>query len=80
MLDVIEHMPIKDGHQLLQRFRGDVVITTPRRWFQNPEAAEGWPTETHHCVWTREMFEQMQRCRRVELLPEEVLLAWLGPL
>lgn len=80
MADVIEHMPISEGLQLLQRTPGHVVVTTPRRFFQNPEAAEGWPTEVHHCVWTRDLFDGMQRCRRVTLLPEEVLLAWLGPL
>ena len=52
MCDVIEHMPASDGHQILQRFRGDVVITTPRSWFQNAECVE-FPSETHHCVWTR---------------------------
>jgi len=52
MVDVLEHLTHDDGEELLRRIPGRVVVSTPRDFFQNPEADQGWPTERHRSVWT----------------------------
>jgi len=56
MVDVIEHMEKQQGLDLLDRIRGAVIICTPVIWFENPEAHEGWLTESHRSHWTLEDF------------------------
>ena len=52
MVDVIEHLELDPAVSLLQRIPGCIVVCTPSTWFQNPEAAQGWPTEEHKSLWT----------------------------
>jgi 2-polyprenyl-3-methyl-5-hydroxy-6-metoxy-1,4-benzoquinol methylase len=56
MLDVIEHLEKPAAMELLETIRGAVLIATPRDYFQNPEALDGWPTEDHRSHWTPEDF------------------------
>lgn len=52
MLDVLEHLDHDAGAELLARIPGRVIVSTPRDFFQNPEAEQGWQTERHRSVWT----------------------------
>lgn len=78
MVDVIEHLTEQAGRDLLDRIKGHVIITTPTVYFQNPEAARGWPTEEHRSFWRAGDFPQ-ERVRSAELLPEEGLMVCLHP-
>lgn len=52
MIDSLEHIARDVGEALLRRIPGRVIICTPRYWFQNPEADQGWETERHRSLWT----------------------------
>lgn len=52
MLDVLEHLDREAAVALLRRIPGRVIISTPRDFFQNPEADQGWETERHRSHWT----------------------------
>lgn len=52
MLDVLEHIDHDAAVDLLRRIPGRVIISTPRDFFQNPEADQGWETERHRSIWT----------------------------
>lgn len=51
MLDVIEHLEHDAALELLDRLPGYVLISTPRDFFDNPEADAGWDTERHRSHW-----------------------------
>jgi SAM-dependent methyltransferase len=52
MVDVLEHLTEGAATELLRRIPGRIVIATPRDFFQNPEAGEGWESERHRSLWT----------------------------
>src|SRR5881394_2920708 len=68
MLDVIEHIDRAKALALLDRIPGRVLISTPRDYFDNPEADAGWPTERHRSHFpTAESFgDANARVERVE--------------
>jgi SAM-dependent methyltransferase len=75
LVDVIEHFTLTDGLSLLRRIHCPVVVTTPTRFFQNPESVE-WPTEEHKSLWTIDDFPA-DRLWVSEPLEEEGLLVCL---
>lgn len=54
MIDVLEHLEHEVGAALLARIPCRVIVCTPRDFFQNPEADQGWESERHRSVWTAE--------------------------
>lgn len=51
-IDVIEHLPLEDGHELLarmQRAGPNVLVSTPTRFFE--QHVETNPYETHISFW-----------------------------
>jgi len=50
MVEILEHLEREDGLKLLNRIPGDVIICTPRDFFQNPEW-EVCPPEMHRSHW-----------------------------
>lgn len=64
MVDVIEHLPLDDGHALLDRIPGVVVLSTPVAFFQNPPGLP--PTETHRSHWTSREFDRVAQTRPIE--------------
>lgn len=64
--DVLEHLDQDAGCALLERIPGFVVIATPRDFFQNPEADQGWPTERHRSQWSAETIAAVRPVDREE--------------
>jgi 2-polyprenyl-3-methyl-5-hydroxy-6-metoxy-1,4-benzoquinol methylase len=57
MAEVLEHLDRDAALHLLGRIPGRVVISTPRAFFDNPEADE-WESERHRSHWTPEDFAE----------------------
>jgi len=55
LIDVIEHMTIEEGIELLTRLPGKKIVGTPRE-FKEQGAECGNEYERHKCVWTEQMF------------------------
>lgn len=55
LIDVIEHLEKPDGLRLLESITGNVIVSTPRDFFQNPECEE-YPSECHRSHWTLDDF------------------------
>ena len=58
LIDVIEHMPLEDGHELLwrmQRAGARVVVSTPKVFEEQHDDRN--PHEEHVCVWSWEDFQ-----------------------
>jgi Protein-L-isoaspartate(D-aspartate) O-methyltransferase (PCMT) len=51
MGDVIEHLTLEDGYELLARIQKPIVLDTPDHFFENP-ADLPW-SETHRSLWTK---------------------------
>lgn len=66
MVDVLEHLHISEGTDLLERIPGRVVICTPVEFFQNPEADE-IPPECHRSLWMEPDFVEVARRRGCDL-------------
>jgi len=49
MVDVIEHMSIAEGHALLERLPGPVLVSTPWHYIQGPDEN---PLQEHVSEWT----------------------------
>lgn len=77
LVDVIEHFEKDRALELLDRFPGRVVISTPRDFFVS---VPGHPTEEHVSHWTREDFDAIPG-RAVELDSSAMGGIWLrlGP-
>lgn len=56
-IDVLEHLPRRQGEELIQRVAETTpaIYCTPRAWFQNPEA-DRVPSEKHRSLWSEEDF------------------------
>jgi 2-polyprenyl-3-methyl-5-hydroxy-6-metoxy-1,4-benzoquinol methylase len=80
MVDVIEHLPLDDGLDLLARIPGRIVLSTPVDFFENPPG--GPPSEEHRSHWTGEVIEAVGRSRPLEHWTREhgQHLVRLGPL
>lgn len=81
MVDVIEHLPLEDGFDLISRIPGWIILATPREFFHNPPDLPG--PEAHVSHWT---LEQLQRTGRFEVYnaalygdPERQIVARLRP-
>lgn len=57
MIDVLEHLDEAAGAALLSRIRGRIIVCTPRDFFQNPEADDGWESERHRSLWDARTIE-----------------------
>lgn len=80
MVDVIEHVDLQPGLDLLCRIPGRVVICTPVAFFSN---GPGLPdSETHRSHWTAAEWEWVAEHRPVEAAYEQLggWLVRLGPL
>jgi len=75
--DVIEHMPKKDGQQLLDRIKGPVVINTPEHFFSNPKGLP-W-TEEHVSHWTVKDFERTGRLVRKNVVNRGIVVTLKAP-
>lgn len=75
MLDVLEHLDRDTATALLARIPGRVLIATPRDFFQNPEADQGWETERHRSVWT---LEELYTIRPLEVARTDLLVDGIG--
>lgn len=49
LIDVLEHFERDEGYRLLQRFNGDVLVSTPKLWF--PQNDHPNPYEHHKSHW-----------------------------
>lgn len=80
MVDVIEHLDLGDGFDLLARIPGRVVISTPATFFDNGPGLP--PTETHRSLWLPEHFDALRQVRPVESWTREhgAHLVRLGPI
>jgi len=68
MLDVIEHLEHDAALELLDHIDGRVLLSTPRDYFDNPEADAGWETERHRSHFPdAASFRQPDRLERVEV-------------
>lgn len=59
LIDIIEHMPIEDGHELLrtiQRAGCAPLVSTPKVFMEQHDDSN--PFETHVCLWTWDMFDE----------------------
>lgn len=55
LIDVIEHMTIQEGANLVNSLPNKKVVATPRAW--NPQTAEeGNEYQVHKSLWTMEIF------------------------
>jgi hypothetical protein len=62
MMDVIEHLSLKEGHQELERYKGmlspnGVMIVSTPGVFVRQDAYKGNIFEEHKCLWTPEKFK-----------------------
>jgi glycosyltransferase involved in cell wall biosynthesis len=56
IIDVIEHMTIEDGLELLKKLKGNILISTPRDYDQ--DEVHGNPFQKHLSKWTVEDFKE----------------------
>lgn len=80
MVDVLEHLDLAAGLDLLTRIPGRVVVCTPLAFFSNGPGLP--PTEEHRSHWTADLWNQLGQYRPVEER-DKLHGAWLvrlGPL
>lgn len=51
MVDIIEHLTKEDGIKLLERIPGDIIISTPKKFYQD-DCPDIW--ERHKSLWSEE--------------------------
>lgn len=70
MIDIIEHLTKEDGEKLLQMIPGDIIISTPKEFYQD-DHGDVW--ERHKSLWSEDDLRDYEH----ETFPDDLNWVWL---